>query len=124
MSGYTDGSFRPGSPVTLEEACSAVLKLLGYDVTTLSGTFPTAQLNKASELGLRDGLTCAPGQGMNLEDGAVLLYNALTALNGEGQNYGTSLGFTAEGGEVALSSIVMGSLEGPLRGRGEYPAAL
>ena len=113
MSGYTDGSFRPGSPVTLEEACSAVLKLLGYDVTTLSGTFPTAQLNKASELGLRDGLTCAPGQGMNLEDGAVLLYNALTALNGEGQNYGTSLGFTAEGGEVALSSIVMGSLEGP-----------
>ena len=39
ISGYTDGSFRPDNAVTLEEACTAVLKLLGYDVTTLSGTF-------------------------------------------------------------------------------------
>ena len=29
MSGYTDGSFRPSNPVTLEEACAAALKLLG-----------------------------------------------------------------------------------------------
>ena len=58
MSGYTDSSFRPDNTVTLEEACAAVLNLLGYDVTTLSGTFPTAQLNKANELGLRDDLPC------------------------------------------------------------------
>ena len=57
ISGYTDGSFRPDNAVTLEEACTAVLKLLGYDVTILSGTFPAAQLNKANELGLRDNLT-------------------------------------------------------------------
>ena len=50
MSGYSDGSFRPENPVTLEEACAAALNLLGYDVTTLSGTFPAAQLNKAREL--------------------------------------------------------------------------
>ena len=48
LSGYLDGSFRPDNAVTLEEACTAVLKLLGYDVTALSGTFPAAQLNKAS----------------------------------------------------------------------------
>lgn len=48
LSGYTDGSFRPDNGVTLEEACTAALKLLGYDVTTLSGSFPAAQLNKAS----------------------------------------------------------------------------
>ena len=29
MSGYVDGTFRPGNAVTLEEACSALLKLLG-----------------------------------------------------------------------------------------------
>ena len=29
MSGYTDGSFRPDTPVTLEEACAAALNLLG-----------------------------------------------------------------------------------------------
>lgn len=31
MTGYTDGTFRPDQTVKLEEACSAVLKLLGYD---------------------------------------------------------------------------------------------
>ena len=29
MNGYTDGSFRPNNAVTLEEACTAVLKLAG-----------------------------------------------------------------------------------------------
>ena len=113
MSGYTDGTFRPGNPVTLEEACAAVLNLLGYDVTTLSGTFPTAQLNKASELGLRARLNCAPGQGMNLEDGAVLLYNALTAKTGSGEVYAVTLGFAVNEGQVSVPSVLLGSLEGP-----------
>lgn len=59
LSGYLDGSFRPDNAVTLEEACTAVLKLLGYDVTALSGTFPAAQLNKASSLGLRSGISAS-----------------------------------------------------------------
>ena len=113
MSGYTDGTFRPGNPVTLEEACAAVLNLLGYDVTTLSGTFPTAQLNKASELGLRARLNCTPGQGMNLEDGAVLLYNALTAKTGSGEVYASTLGFSVTDGQVSVPSVLLGSLEGP-----------
>ena len=42
MNGYTDGSFRPNNAVTLEEACTAVLKLMGYKMTDLSGAFPNA----------------------------------------------------------------------------------
>ena len=112
-SGYTDGSFRPDNAVTLEEACTAVLKLLGYDVTTLSGTFPAAQLNKANELGLRDNLTKAQGEGMTLEDGAVLLYNALTATTAEGKVYASSLGFTVNNGVVDVSSILLSNVKGP-----------
>ncbi len=113
ISGYTDGSFRPDNAVTLEEACTAVLKLLGYDVTTLSGTFPAAQLNKASELGLRDNLTKTQGEGMTLEDGAVLLYNALTATTAEGKVYASSLGFTVNNGVVDVSSILLSNVKGP-----------
>src|SRR5699024_1142592 len=113
MSGYTDGSFRPANPVTLEEACAAALNLLGYDVTTLSGTFPTAQLNKARELGLRDGVNRGQGEALTVADGAVLLYNALTAPTAEGQVYGTSLGFTVTGGQVDVSSILLGNVQGP-----------
>ena len=113
MSGYTDGSFRPANPVTLEEACAAALKLLGYDVTTLSGTFPTAQLNKARELGLRDGLTAAQGQGLTIAEGAQLLYNALTAPTAGGEVYGSTLGFTVTDGQVDVSSVLMEKVEGP-----------
>ena len=113
ISGYTDGSFRPDNAVTLEEACTAVLKLLGYDVTTLSGTFPAAQLNKANELGLRDNLTKTQGEGVTLEDGAVLLYNALTATTAEGKVYASSLGFTVNNGVVDVSSILLSNVKGP-----------
>ena len=113
MNGYTDGSFRPNNAVTLEEACTAVLKLMGYKMTDLSGAFPNAQLNKAGELGLRAGLDRRQGEAMNYEDCAVLLYNALTANNASGSAYGTTLGFTVSNGQVDGSTILLSSLEGP-----------
>ena len=113
MSGYTDGSFRPDTPVTLEEACAAALNLLGYDVTTLSGTFPTAQLNKANELGLRDDLACDQGDTLTAAQGAQLLYNTLTAQTADGQLYADTLGITVTDGRADVSSILMGNLEGP-----------
>ena len=113
MSGYTDGSFRPGNPVTLEEACAAALNLLGYDVTTLSGTFPTAQLNKARELSLRDGIARSQGEGLTIADGALLLYNALTVPTANGEVYGSTLGFTVTGGQVDTASILLGNVQGP-----------
>ena len=120
LSGYTDGSFRPDNGVTLEEASTAVLKLLGYDVTTLSGTFPAAQLNKASTLGLRANLNRKQGEALTLADGTVMLYNALTAATSEGSVYGTSLGFTVTDGQLDTSSILLNSLEGPfVAGSGE-----
>ena len=113
MSGYSDGSFRPGQAVTLEEGCSAVLKLLGYDVTALSGSFPDAQLNKARELGLRDGIAAQPGEALTFAEGAQLLYNALSAATAGGEVYGSTLGFTVTDGQVDVSSVLMEKVEGP-----------
>ena len=113
MSGYSDGSFRPSNTVTLEEACAAVLNLLGYDVTTLNDTFPTAQLNKARELGLRSDLAAGQGDTLTIADGALLLYNALTAQTAEGETYGSTLGLTVTGGQVDVSSVLLEDVEGP-----------
>ena len=113
LSGYLDGSFRPDNTVTLEEACTAVLKLLGYDVTALSGTFPAAQLNKASSLGLRSSISASQGSTLTLAEGAQLVYNALTASTSDGQVYGSTIGFTVTDGQVDVSSIVMVDLQGP-----------
>ena len=113
MSGYSDGSFRPSNAVTLEEACAAVLNLLGNDVTTLNDTFPTAQLNKARELGLRSDLAAGQGDTLTIADGALLLYNALTAQTAEGETYGSTLGLTVTDGQVDVSSVLLEDVEGP-----------
>ena len=51
FTGYVDGTFRPDSSITLEEGCTALLRLLGYDSGSLAGSFPDAQLAKAAAVG-------------------------------------------------------------------------
>ena len=113
MNGYTDGSFRPDNTVTLEEACAAVLKMLSYKTTDLTGSFPQAQLNKAQQIGLRDQLTCTQGQAMTYEQCTLLLYNALRANTASGSAYGSALGFTVSNGQVDTSSVLLKSRKGP-----------
>ena len=113
MDGITDGSFRPDNAVTLEEAVTAILKLMGYKMTDLSGSFPNAQLNKASELGLRNQVDRSQGEALNYEECALLFYNALTANTASGSAYGSSLGFTVSNGQVDTSSVMLKSLKGP-----------
>ena len=113
MNGYTDGTFRPDNTVTLEEACAAVLKLLSYKTTDLTGSFPQAQLNKAQQIGLRDQLTCTQGQAMTYEQCTLLLYNALRANTASGSAYGSALGFTVSNGQVDTSSVLLKSRKGP-----------
>ena len=78
ITGYVDGTFRPNNTVTLEEACTALLRMLGYDSSSLAGTFPTAQLSKASAVGLLDGMTATRGQKLTRSDCVSLLNNLLT----------------------------------------------
>ena len=57
IAGYTDGTFRPENTILLEEAATAVLRMLGYDSQSLSGAFPSAQMNKYRALGLDENMT-------------------------------------------------------------------
>ena len=114
MTGYTDGSFRPDGVITLEEACAATLRLLGYTSSTLAGSYPYAQLNKASAVGLRDDLFREKGELMLRRDCARLFYNALTAETATGQIYAVSLGYSLTGdGEVNYTSVLLKNLNGP-----------
>ena len=113
MTGYTDGTFRPDQTVKLEEACTAVLKLLGYDSASLAGSFPNAQLSKASSLGLRDQISLRQGETMTRRDCVNLFYNLLTAKTASGQVYATTLGYTVTNGTVDYTEVVMDSLSGP-----------
>lgn len=113
FNGYIDGTFRPDQTITLEEACTALLRLLGYDNSTLGGSFPTAQLTKAASLGLRDQLSAVQGQTLTRRDCVTLFYNLLTAKTAQGQTYASTLGYTVSNGQVDYTSVVKDNLSGP-----------
>lgn len=113
MTGYTDSTFRPENTITLEEVCAASLRLLGYDTSTLAGSFPYAHLSKASAIGLRDGFNCVRGQQMTRGDCAQLIYNLFSAQTASGQVYGTTLGIAMRDGKVDYLAVLMDKLSGP-----------
>lgn len=113
MVGYTDGTFRPDQTVKLEEACSALLRLLGYTSDDLAGSFPQAQLSKAAALGLRDQLTAVRGQNLTRRDCMYLFYNLLTAKTASGQVYAATLGYPLTNGKVDYAAVLSDSLSGP-----------
>lgn len=113
VTGYVDGTFRPDNSITLEEACTALLRLLGYDSGSLAGSFPTAQLSKASAIGLLDDMTATQGQTLTRQNCVTLFYNLLTAQDSAGKIYGTTLGYTVTNGEVDYSALVTADTKGP-----------
>ena len=113
MTGYTDGTFRPGRTITLEEACTALLRLLGYDSSSLAGSFPTAQLSKAGSVGLLDDVTAKRGQTLTRQDCVTLFYNLLLADTKDGPVYGTTLGYTIKNNEVDYATVVSADTKGP-----------
>lgn len=113
MTGYTDGTFRPGRTITLEEACTALLRLLGYDASTLAGSFPTAQLSKAGAVGLLDDVTAKQGQTLTRQDCVTLFYHLLLADTKAGAVYGATLGYTIKNNEVDYATVVSADTKGP-----------
>lgn len=113
VTGYVDGTFRPDDTITLEEACTALLRLLGYGSDSLSGSYPTAQLSKARAVGLLDDLSVSQGETLTRQDCVTLFYDLLTAETSDGTVYGTTLGYTVTNGEVDYSALVTADTEGP-----------
>lgn len=113
MSGYIDGTFRPDQAITLEEGCSALLKVLGCDPSTLKGAFPAAQLAKANSIGLLDDVSAQRGSKLTWQDCVDLFYNLLTAKTSAGVVYGTTLGYTVTNGQVDYSALVTADTKGP-----------
>jgi len=115
LSGYTDGTYKPDNNVKLEEAVSAVLKMLGYSSSDFSGSFPEAQLATYSALGLNENITKTQGQSLTRQDCMNLFYNLMSTKNKSDKYYATTLGYTVNSsGEIEYSSLVLASMKGPL----------
>ncbi len=114
LSGYLDGSYKPNNTVTLEEAATGVLKLLGYTTEDFSGSYPYGQLALYKSLGLDTKVTASQGTAMTRRNMMYLFYNLLNAETKDGQVYAQTLGYTLnDSGEIDYLSIVSDTMQGP-----------
>lgn len=112
--GYADGTFRPNHTITLQEAASALLRLLGYTSDDLSGLFPAAQMNKFIALGLSDGLTEIPAQSLTRSDCVTIFYNLMNAVAQSGSVYAETLGYALDSqGKLDYAALISADMKGP-----------
>lgn len=115
MSGYSDGTFRPNNPVTLEQAVNSVLLLLGYTQSDFIGAFPYAQMNIYSNNGLSQNIAGGIGSYMTRGDAANLIYNLMSVTLKDGsETYAESLGYSLNAsGEVDYAGVISDNMNGP-----------
>ena len=115
VNGYIDGTFKPNNPVTLEEAATIILRLLGYTNSDLVGSYPSAQLQKYKDLELNTNISAQRGDKLTREECMLLIYNALSAKTKAGSVYCTSLGLSTNSeGKLDYSSLLEEKLDGPI----------
>lgn len=95
ISGYPDGTFRPDTPVTYEEAFVVALKLLGYTSEDFGNTWPYGQVSLGKSLGLGANIQKGIGDYITRGEALVLMYNTLNAkVKGSNNEYISELDAT------------------------------
>ena len=123
---FSDGTFRPGREISLAEASSMVLSLLGYGPGDFSGSYPTGQLAMYHSLKLDRGVTAGQAASpLTRQDAVFLFYNLLSAKTKEGTPYIQQLGHSLDAsGKPDLVSLINGQMEGPIVAQSGWRSSL
>ncbi len=115
MTGYSNGTFRPGSAITLEQAVNSALLLLGYSKSDFTGAFPYAQMNVYSSNGLSENIVGGVGTLLTKGDAANLIYNMMgTTVKDGSKTYAETLGYSLnDSGQVDYADVISSNMIGP-----------
>ena len=107
IAGYADGRFHPDRTVTVGQAVTILLRMLGYKDTDIGGIWPDSYMAEAAIIGLTDGVSSDGNAGLTRGQAAQLFLNLLRANTKEGSSYLSALGQTKTG-EMLVSSTADG----------------
>ena len=87
VSGYGNGTFGPDDPVTVGQAVTVALHLLGYTTEDVGPFWPEDYMSLGEKLGLLDGISTDPDHALTRGEAALLLYGLLSQTDKEGGDY-------------------------------------
>jgi hypothetical protein len=80
VTGYPDGSFKPGNNVTMNELITMTLRAAGFNDASLGGVWPENYIAKAGDIGALAGLTAPLPEYATKWMAAQLVYNVLSRI--------------------------------------------
>lgn len=92
IAGYADGRFHPERTVTVGQAVTILMRLLGYKDENLGGIWPESYMAEAAVIGLTDGVSADGYAALNRGQAARLFLNLLRSDMAEGGAYAATLG--------------------------------
>lgn len=87
VSGYGDGTFGPDDPVTVGQAVTVVLHLLGYTTEDVGPFWPEDYMSLGEKLGLLEGISTDSSHALTRGEAALMLYRLLSMDTKEGAEY-------------------------------------
>ena len=98
ISGYADGQFHPDRTVTVGQAVTILLRMLGYKDEDVGGIWPDSYMAEGAVIGLTDGVGTDGNAGLTRAQAARLFLNLLRSPTKEGgSTFAGTIGQTVEG---------------------------
>jgi len=104
IKGFMDGKFHPERVVTVGQAVTILMRLLGYTDADMGGIWPDGYMAAASTVGLTDGVSTAASVPLTRATAARLFVNLLRSDAKGGGSYGTSIAASSVEGMLTTSS--------------------
>lgn len=107
ISGYSDGKFYPDKPVTLGQAATILLRILGYQDKSIGGVWPKSYVAAASRAGLMDGVGASDGNAVVTRGQAARMFMNLLKADCVGENGGKEGTYLSKIGMEAKEDVVL-----------------
>ena len=104
ISGYADGKFHPDQTITVGQAVTIVMRLLGYKDENVGGIWPESYMAEASMINLTDGVSTNGYAALTRGQAARLFLNLLRSNMAEGGSYAATLGQTVNNAMLISST--------------------
>lgn len=108
IAGYPDGKFHPERSVTVGQAVTILLRMLGYEDKEIGGVWPASYMAVGATVGLTDGVGTNGNATLTRGQAAQLFLNLLRADMKKGGGYLSSLGGTVLENQVLVTSSAAG----------------